>query len=95
MSLHDDYFCDSDMKNIAQYVLDLDLVSGATKEIAEFVLKNNYSKLTEKQKGVFDKYCLNKATIDCEICCHQIPYCELDSDSKLCARCRHNFNNDD
>lgn len=95
MSLHNDNFCYSDMKNIAQYVLDLDLVSGAAKGIAEFVLENDYSKLTEKQKEIFDYYCVNNATIDCEICCEQIPYCELDSDSKLCARCRHNFNNGD
>lgn len=95
MSLHDDYFCDSDMKNVAQYVLNLDLVSGAAKGIAEFVLKNNYSKLTEKQKEVFDYCCVNNATIYCEICCEQIPYCELNSDSKLCARCSNNFTNND
>lgn len=64
MSLHDDYFCDSDMKNVAQYVLDLDLVSGAAKGIAEFVLKNDYRKLTKKQKEIFDHYCVNNATID-------------------------------
>ena len=89
-----EYLHDSDMKNVAQYVLDLNLVSGAAEGISKFVLKEGYSKLTEKQKEIFDKFCINKATVNCEICYQQIPYCELDSDSKLCARCRHNFSND-
>ena len=89
--LHDEHLRDSDMKNVAQYVLDLNLVQGASEGISKFVLKEGYSKLTKKQKEVFDNFCVNKATVYCEICNQQIPYCELDSDSKLCARCRNNF----
>lgn len=79
-----------DMKYVAQYVLENELVNGATEGIARAICSKGWHSLSPKQKEVFQKNAVPLATLQCDRCGAEIPYSELEfNDSNLCGWCLH------
>lgn len=78
------------MKYVAEYVLENDLVSGATEGIARAICGKGWHSLSPRQKEVFQEYAVPLATLKCDRCGGEIPYNELEfNDSNLCSWCLH------
>lgn len=77
-----------DMRYVASFVLEHELVSSAAEGIAKQILTRGWASLSDRQKEVFELIAVPQATKKCSSCGVEVPYNELDiADGNLCSWC--------